>query len=145
MHYEIRILDKIRLIHSDIFSGMKKHKLENGNFVTKLSKSKISQALDFFPWSSLCCLKHCRGLYVPKKLKLFVVSLLCWYIYISKYFLLLIDSLNWCLSIIVLNNFFAIGAAIVLPFPPCSTIILKAYLGCLYGPKATYKAWSLSS
>ena len=30
-----------------------------------------------------------------------------------------------------LNNFFAMGAAVVLPLPPCSTIILKAYLGFL--------------
>ncbi len=29
------------------------------------------------------------------------------------------------------NNFFAIGAAVVLPFPPCSTNILSAYLGFL--------------
>ena len=40
-----------------------------------------------------------------------------------------------CLSIINLNNFFAIGAAVVLPFPPCSTIIFNAYLGLLYDHK----------
>ena len=33
------------------------------------------------------------------------------------------------ISIINLNNFFAIGAAALLPDPPCSTIILSAYLG----------------
>ena len=34
----------------------------------------------------------------------------------------------------------AIGAAALLPEPPCSTIILSAYLGLTYGPYATYKA-----
>ena len=33
-----------------------------------------------------------------------------------------------------LNNFFAIGAAALLPEPPCSTIILSAYRGLTYGP-----------
>ena len=33
-----------------------------------------------------------------------------------------------------MNNFFAIGAAALLPEPPCSTIILNAYLGFIYGP-----------
>jgi hypothetical protein len=39
-----------------------------------------------------------------------------------------------------LNNFVAIGAAAALPEPPCSTIILNAYLGFVYGPYATYNA-----
>ena len=43
------------------------------------------------------------------------------------------------------NNFFAKGAAVELPAPPCSTNTLKAYLGLTYGPNATNKAWSLSS
>ena len=41
------------------------------------------------------------------------------------------DSLNWCRSMISLNNSFAIGAAVVLPLPPCSTTILKAYRGLI--------------
>ena len=41
------------------------------------------------------------------------------------------DCLISCRSMICLNNFFAIGAAVVLPFPPCSTTILSAYLGFL--------------
>jgi hypothetical protein len=41
---------------------------------------------------------------------------------------------NSSLSIINLKSSFAIGAAALLPDPPCSTIILKAYLGFLYGP-----------
>ena len=38
-------------------------------------------------------------------------------------------SLNSCLSIINLKSFFAIGAAVELPDPPCSITILSAYLG----------------
>ena len=49
-------------------------------------------------------------------------------------------SLSSCLSIINLKSFFAIGAAVELPDPPCSITILNAYLGFLYGPKAIYKA-----
>jgi len=41
---------------------------------------------------------------------------------------------------IVLKSFFAIGAAVELPDPPCSITMLRAYLGFLYGPKAIYKA-----
>ena len=51
-----------------------------------------------------------------------------------------IFSLSSCLSIIFLNNFFAIGAAAELPDPPCSTKTVKAYLGFLYGPNAIYHA-----
>ena len=34
----------------------------------------------------------------------------------------------------------AIGAAVALPEPPCSTTTLRAYLGFLYGPNAIYQA-----
>ena len=55
-------------------------------------------------------------------------------------FLALVCSLSSCLSIINLKSFFAIGAAVELPDPPCSITILNAYLGFLYGPKAMYNA-----
>ena len=42
-------------------------------------------------------------------------------------------SLSSSLSIINLKSFFAIGAAALLPDPPCSTIMLNAYIGFLYG------------
>ena len=65
-------------------------------------------------------------------------------IYVSNVLLVLIFSLISCLSIISLKSFFAIGAAVELPDPPCSITTLIAYLGFLYGPNAMYKAWSLS-
>tara|TARA_B100001245_G_scaffold156338_1_gene117346 strand:- start:18 stop:230 length:213 start_codon:yes stop_codon:yes gene_type:complete len=37
---------------------------------------------------------------------------------------------------------FAIGAATLLPEPPCSIKTLMEYLGSLYGAKATNRAWS---
>ena len=42
-------------------------------------------------------------------------------------------------------TFLAIGAAALLPEPPCSITTLIAYRGSSYGAKATNKAWSLSS
>ena len=41
---------------------------------------------------------------------------------------------------IFLINLLASGAAALLPEPPCSIITLIAYLGSLYGAKATYNA-----
>ena len=85
----------------------------------KILPSKIkSKSLIF--WKKLFCL----------------FSLLCKYIYIFKYLLSSKFFLNSWRSIIFLNKVLANGAATELPDPPCSTKILTAYLGFLYGPKA---------